>query len=86
MFRFFRNLQTFEKYKYYEIYIITMSIQFVVDETGKKTGVFLPIAEYEELLEMAEDNEALLYLKSLREKPLETRSFDEFFNEYSNNV
>ena len=33
--------------------------QFIVNEEGKRTAVVLPIEEYEELLELAEDAEAL---------------------------
>lgn len=33
--------------------------QFITDEKGERTGVVLPIEEYEELLERLEDAEAL---------------------------
>ena len=33
--------------------------QFLVNEKGERTAVMLPIGEYEELLELAEDAEAL---------------------------
>lgn len=33
--------------------------QFIINEEGKKTAIVLPIEEYEELLELAEDAEAL---------------------------
>lgn len=33
--------------------------QFIINEEGKRTAVVLPIEEYEELLELAEDAEAL---------------------------
>lgn len=33
--------------------------QFIVNEEGERTAVVLPIEEYEELLELAEDAEAL---------------------------
>jgi len=48
-----------------------MSIQFIVDEKGNKTGVLLDINEYEELLERIEDAEAVKMLNKMREKPLE---------------
>jgi hypothetical protein len=32
-----------------------MNAQFVVDESGKKTAVILPVGEYEELLEDIHD-------------------------------
>lgn len=63
-----------------------MSVQYLIDEAGKKTGVFLSLKEYEELLEQAEDAEALKMLKIMKERPLETRSFDDFLEEYSRNV
>ena len=63
-----------------------MSVQYVINDTGKKTGVFLSMDEYEELLERAEDTEALVMLKRMREEPSETRSFDDFLDEYSHHV
>jgi hypothetical protein len=33
--------------------------QFITDEKGERTGVVLPIGEYEELMERLEDAEAL---------------------------
>lgn len=33
--------------------------QFIVNEEGKRMAIVLPIEEYEELLELAEDAEAL---------------------------
>ena len=63
-----------------------MSVQYVVDEKGKRTGVFLPIDEYEELLEQIEDKEAIAMLEEMKKKPLETRRFDDFLAEYSHDV
>ncbi len=63
-----------------------MSVQYVINDAGKKTGVFLSLNEYEELLERAEDTEALILLKRMREEPLETRSFNDFLGEFSQNV
>ena len=37
-----------------------LQAQYVTDESGKKTGVILPIAEFEELLEDLEDVAALM--------------------------
>lgn len=34
-----------------------MSVQYVVDEQGKRVGVFLPVEEYERLLEELEELE-----------------------------
>jgi hypothetical protein len=58
-----------------------MSIQFIVDEKGNKTGVLLDINEYEELLERVEDAEAVKMLKKMREKPLEYMKFEDFLKE-----
>lgn len=58
-----------------------MSIQFIVDEKGNKTGVLLDINEYEELLERIEDAEAVKMLKKMREKPLEYMKFEDFLKE-----
>ncbi len=59
-----------------------MAVKYLVDsKKGEKTGVFLSINEYEDLLERAEDIEALKMLKKLRNKSLNIRSFDNFLNE-----
>ncbi|GAI97334.1 unnamed protein product [marine sediment metagenome] len=58
-----------------------MSIQFIVDEKGNKTGVLLDINEYEELLERVEDAEAVKMLNKMREKPLEYMKFEDFLKE-----
>ncbi len=63
-----------------------MGVQYVVNEDGKKTGVFLTLEEYEELLERIEDSEAISLLKKMREESLQARSFDNFAAEYSPNV
>lgn len=63
-----------------------MSVQYVVNEEGKRTGVFLSLDEYQELLERIEDNEALSVLRKMREEPLQTRSFDDFVGENSAHV
>jgi PHD/YefM family antitoxin component YafN of YafNO toxin-antitoxin module len=60
-----------------------MSVQYVIDDKGKKTGVVIPLEEYEELLERVEDAEALSMLKEMKKKSLDIRSFDEFINEQS---
>lgn len=60
-----------------------MSVQYIVDKAGKKTGVFLSIEEYEELLERAEDTEALEMLRNMKEKSISVRPFDDFLNEHS---
>jgi len=60
-----------------------VSLHFLVDEKGNKTGVVLDIKEYEELLERAEDAEALRLLQKMRKGKLEFRKFDEFLNEHA---
>ncbi len=66
---------------YHEYEEKTMSIQFIVDEKGNKTGVLLDINEYEELLERVEDAEAVKMLNKMREKPLEYMKFEDFLKE-----
>jgi hypothetical protein len=46
-------------------------LHFLVDEKGNKTGVVLDIKEYEELLDRAEDTEALRMLQKMRKAKLE---------------
>ncbi len=60
-----------------------MSLHFLVDEKGNKTGVVLDIKEYEELLERAEDAEALRMLQKMRKGKLDFRKFDEFLHEHA---
>jgi len=53
-----------------------MNTQFVVDESGKKTAVILPVEEYEELLEDIHDlaviaerkDEPTISLKELKKR------------------
>ena len=52
-----------------------------VYRNGKPAAVILDIAEYEELLERAEDLEDLRTLKRMRERPLRFRSLDEVLAE-----
>ncbi len=54
-----------------------MSVQFVVDKEGHKTGVFMSFEEYVELLELAEDAEAVAALKNLKNKTLEFDSLED---------
>jgi len=58
-------------------------LHFLVDEKGNKTSVVLDIKEYEELLERAEDTEALRMLQKMRKAKLECRKFDEVLNEHA---
>jgi hypothetical protein len=43
-----------------------MGMQYVVDEQGKPVRVLIDIGDYEELLERAEDSEAVAMLERLR--------------------
>lgn len=49
-----------------------MNTQFIVDESGKKTSVILPVEEYEELLEDIHD---LTVIAERKDEP--SISFDE---------
>jgi hypothetical protein len=46
-----------------------LSIQYVVDDSGKPVRVLLDVREYEELLERAEDAEALAMLQKMKKRP-----------------
>lgn len=54
------------------IWMCEMNTQFVVDESGKKTAVILPVEEYDELLEDIHD---LAVIAERKDEP--TISFDE---------
>ena len=47
----------------------TMSEPEIVTRTGKPVSVIIPIADYEELLERAEDAEDMAWLKRAHRKP-----------------
>ncbi len=50
----------------------------IVTRNGKPVSVILPIREYEELLERAEDAEDVAWLKRARRKKLHYRSLEEY--------
>ena len=50
----------------------------IVTRKGKPVSVILPIKEYEELLERAEDAEDIAWLKKARRKKLQYRSLDDY--------
>jgi prevent-host-death family protein len=50
----------------------------IVTRKGKPVSVILPIEEYEELLERAEDAEDIAWLKKARRKKLHYRSLDDY--------
>lgn len=47
------------------------SIQFIVDDEGEKTGVIIPLEEYETLLEDLDDLKVALERKDEEEIPFE---------------
>ena len=50
----------------------------IVTRNGKPVSVILPIKEYEELLERAEDAEDVAWLKRARRKKLHYRPLEEY--------
>ncbi len=53
-----------------------MSVQFIVDEKGKKTGVCLSLEDYERLLKIVEEYEDIKDFDERMKDP-EWESFDE---------
>jgi hypothetical protein len=52
-----------------------------VTRNGKAVSVIIPIKDYEELLERAEDNDDVAWLKRARRKPLHYRPLEEYLAE-----
>ena len=52
-----------------------------VTRNGKPVAVIIPIKDYEELLERAEDNDDVAWLKCARRKPLHYRPLEEYLAE-----
>jgi prevent-host-death family protein len=50
----------------------------IVTRNGKPVSVIIPIKDYEELLERAEDAEDVAWLKRAREKPLHYRPLEDY--------
>ena len=50
----------------------------IVTRKGKPVSVILPIKDYEELLERAEDAEDIAWLKKARRKKLQYRPLDDY--------
>ncbi len=50
----------------------------IVTRKGKPVSVILPIRDYEELLERAEDAEDVAWLKRARQKPLHYRLLEDY--------
>jgi len=53
----------------------------IVTRKGKPVSVILPIADYEELLERAEDADDMSWLKQARKKPLRYRPLEDYLAE-----
>ena len=53
----------------------------IVTRNGKPVSVIVPIKEYEELLERAEDAEDIAWLKRARRKKLQYRPLEEYLAE-----
>ena len=50
----------------------------IVTHKGKPVSVILPIKEYQELLERAEDAEDVKWLKRTRQKPVHYRPLEDY--------
>jgi hypothetical protein len=59
----------------------TRSEPELITRNGKAVSVILPIAEYEELLERAEDASDLKWLKQARAGKLQYRPLEEYLSE-----
>jgi PHD/YefM family antitoxin component YafN of YafNO toxin-antitoxin module len=53
----------------------------IVTRKGKPVSVILPIKDYQELLERAEDAADVAWLKRARRKPLQYRPLEEYLAE-----
>jgi PHD/YefM family antitoxin component YafN of YafNO toxin-antitoxin module len=56
----------------------TFSEPEIVTRKGKPVSVILPIKEYEELLERAEDAQDIAWLKKARRKKLQYRPLEDY--------
>jgi prevent-host-death family protein len=59
----------------------TTSEPEIVTRKGKPVSVIIPIKDYEELLERAEDSADVEWLKRARRKPLHYRSLEDYLAE-----
>lgn len=53
----------------------------IVTRNGKPVSVIIPIEDYKELLERAEDADDVAWLKRARKKKLHYRSLDDYLTE-----
>jgi len=56
----------------------TLAAPEIVTRKGKPVSVIIPIKDYEELLERAQDAEYAAWLKRARRKPLRYRSLEDY--------
>lgn len=61
----------------------TFSEPEIVTRKGKPVSVILPIKEYEELLERAEDSQDIAWLKKARRKKLQYRPLENHLAKYN---
>jgi PHD/YefM family antitoxin component YafN of YafNO toxin-antitoxin module len=59
----------------------TLAEPEIVTRNGKPVSVIIPIKDYEELLERAEDAEDVEWLKKARRKPLQYRPLEDYLAE-----
>jgi hypothetical protein len=53
----------------------------MIYKSGKPTAVILPLADYEKLIELAEDAEDVAYLKKARREGMSFRPFSAYVTE-----
>ncbi len=56
----------------------TLAEPEIVTRRGKAVSVIIPIKDYEELVERAEDAEDVAWLKRARRKPLQYRPLEDY--------
>jgi prevent-host-death family protein len=61
--------------------IVKLKEPEVIYKSGKPTAVILPLAEYEKLLELAEDAVDVAYLKKARREGMSFRPFSDYVKE-----
>ena len=57
----------------------TLSEPEIVTRNGKPVSVILPIEDYRELIERAEDSDDIAWLKQARQKPQQYRPLADYF-------
>ena len=75
-----------KRFGYIEYGSNTMDARIFVDEKGKPRQVLLDIEDYQELLERAEDAEALAFLRKLKSEPHEYVGLEEALAGLSSDV